>query len=190
MSNTPMQQIADTSIYLTYLVNYIITYGIAMSGSIVREIYMYKKDNVRISIIRAIVSSSICSVAMIAVSQYTTMHFSLYVFLTFIFGLFGYNIIDVLLNAKYLALMMKNIMKELGNPVLKGVSNGIDEIKKEMKEDKKDEDTKDKDNSKKEESAPKEDKDIKENPFEEFTKEELLEQIRKLEAMQKEKETK
>lgn len=188
MPNTPMQQLVDTTIYLTYLVNYIITYGIAMSGSVVREIYMYKKENVRISVIRAIVSSSICSVAMIAVSQYTTMHFSLYVLLTFVFGLFGYNIIDVLLNAKYLALMMKNIMKELGNPVLKGVSNGIDEIKKEMKEDKKDENKKNEDNSKKEEPVP--EKPPKENPFEEFTKEELLEQIRKLEAIQKEKEKK
>ena len=179
-------QIADSTVILTFVINYILTYSLAASGAIAREIYLFKKYNIKISLIRIVVGGGICSFTMIAISQYATFQFSIYAFLTYFFGMFSYNIIDFLMNAKYFALMIKNIMKELGNPILKGVSNGIDEVRKEQKEEaKKKEEQQDKkdDNKNPGENANNE---IVENLLGKFTREELLEQIRKLEEMHQE----
>ena len=187
-----VNQIADSTVILSYVLNYLLTYTLAASGAIAREIYIYKKHNIKISLIRIVVGGGICSVTMIAISQYTTFKFSIYVFLTYMFGMFGYNIIDFLMNAKYFALMIKNIMKELGNPILKGVSNGIDEVRKEQKEDaKKKEEQNNTDNSNNQQNNPDENASNSnpENPLERFSREELLEQIRRLEGIREETES-
>jgi DNA-directed RNA polymerase specialized sigma54-like protein len=99
-----------------------------------------------------------------------------------LFGLFSFNILDILLNVKYSAIVAKNIMKELGNPLLKGVSNAIDEVKKEKKAE--DEEKKEKEEKKenKQEEKKEDKQEDKPSTTVEYTKEELLEQIRKLEA--------
>jgi len=165
--------IADITVILSYLADIILTFIIAITGCASREIYNFKKNNIRISIFRLILGSTITSVLMVAVSQFTSFNFAIYSLLTFLFGLFSFNILDIILNVKYSAIVAKNIMKEMGNPLLKGVSNAIDEVKKEKKAEA------DKENKTSENS--KDDSNKTENATKEYTKEELLEQIRKLE---------
>lgn len=166
--------IADITVILSYLADIILTFIIAIVGCTSREIFNFKKNNIRISIFRIILGSTITSVLMVAVSQFTTFNFAIYSLLTFLFGLFSFNILDIILNVKYSAIVAKNIMKELGNPLLKGVSNAIDEVKKEKKAEE--------DEEKKAAEKPKEENSNEEKDVaKEYTKEELLEQIRKLE---------
>ena len=53
--------------------------------------------------------------------------------------MWGYHLINFILRAKYVAIFIKDILKELGNPILKGTANAIDEIRKEAKDDLKEE---------------------------------------------------
>ena len=171
--------IADFTSILSYLADYVLTFVIAVTASTSREVYNYQKSNIRISIFRIIFGAIITSSLLVAVSQYTEFNFAIYSLLTFLFGLFSLNILEILLNVKYTAIVAKNILKELGNPLLKGVSNAIDEVKKEKKAETEGE-KKEKEDDKKE---PKQDETTADgNTTVEYTKEELLAQIKKLEA--------
>lgn len=169
-------QIADTTVLLRYLADAILTFIIATTGCVSREIYNYKKTETQISIFRLLLGATVTTVVMVAVAQFTAFNFAIYSLITFLFGLFSFNMLDIILNVKYSAIVAKNILKELGNPVLKGVSNAIDEVKKE----KKDEIKKEEEKQKKEEERKNKEVSIQRDHTE-YTKEELLEQIRKLE---------
>ena len=158
--------IADITSILSYLTDCILTFVIAITASTSREVYNYQKSNIRISIFRIIFGALITSILMVAISQYTEFNFAIYSLLTFLFGLFSLNILEILLNVKYSAIVAKNIMKELGNPLLKGVSNAIDEVKKEKKAE--NEEGKKKENDKDE---PKQEEPVVKNTAD-YTKEE------------------
>ena len=181
----PLKQITDASVLLSYVINLFLTFIIAIVGAFVREIYNYKKQGLSISIIRLLASGIITSVVMVAVMQHTEMNFAIFSLITFFFGMWAFSVIDILMNVKYIAIIVKDVIKELGNPIFKGTANAIEDVRKEIKEEKKAEKEKGQDKEKKE--------DVKEEPknetppapkepsVEEFSKEELLRQIRKLE---------
>lgn len=191
----PLKQIADTTLLLSYVTNFFLTLIIAIAGAFVREIYNYKKSTTKVSIGRLLSSGSLVSVVMTAVVENWEINFAVFALITFFFGMWAFSIIEILMNAKYIAIVCKDVLKELGNPLLKGVSNSIEDVRKEMKEEKKDK----KDESKPEEQNKQSEEKDKHQPEEErrhpdnsmpevttipegVTKEELLKQIRKLES--------
>lgn len=203
----PMKQIADTTTLLSYAINVSLSFIIAIAGAFVREVYHYKKNNTLISVFRLITSALLTSVIMTAVIETMEISFAVFALITFFFGMWAFGAISVLMNAKYIAIAAKDVLKELGNPLLKGTANAIDDIRKEMKDEKKEK----KEEEKKEDDKNGEDKtqenkeqddsnnnveDKKEKPEKDsstnngvihisddnISKEELLRQIRKLES--------
>lgn len=183
----PLKQITDASVLLSYVINLFLTFIIAIVGGFVREIYSYKKQGVHISIIRLLASGIITSVVMVAVMQHTEMNFAIFSLITFFFGMWAFSIIDILMNVKYIAIIVKDVIKELGNPIFKGTANAIEDVRKEMKEEKKAAKEKGQDKETKEDETKEKEETNDETPpatkprVEEFSKEELLRQIRKLE---------
>ena len=201
----PMKQIADTTTLLSYAINVSLSFIIAIAGAFVREVYHYKKNNTLISVFRLITSALLTSVIMTAVIENMEISFAVFALITFFFGMWAFGAISVLMNAKYIAIAAKDVLKELGNPLLKGTANAIDDIRKEMKDEKKekkekeedDKDDKDKSeenkeqddsNSNVEEKRAKQENDSSTNngvihiSDDNISKEELLRQIRKLES--------
>ena len=186
----PLKQIADSTLLLSYVTNFFLTLIIAIAGAFVREIYNYKKSAIKISIGRLLSSGSLVSVVMTAVVENWEINFAVFALITFFFGMWAFSIIEILMNAKYIAIVCKDVLKELGNPLLKGVSNSIEDVRKEMKEEKKDK--KDEPESKPEENDKHQSEEERRHPNnsmpevttipEGVTKEELLKQIRKLES--------
>ena len=182
-------KIADSAILLSYMANFSLTFVIAIVGAFTKEVYNYKKNTIKISLLRVLASALICSVVMTAVVEYILdIPFGVFVLISFFFGMWAFSIIEMIMNAKYSAIVIKDILKELKNPLLKGTANAIEDIRKEMKEEKKEKDKKDQEAKKNE--PPKEEKKEEKVEEESLTQEEedkivtseLLEQIRKLEA--------
>ena len=190
----PLKQIANSTLLLSYITNLFLTFIIAITGAFVREVYMYKRHNVKLSIFRLLGSGILVAVANTAIIENVDIQFSIFSLMTFLFGMWAFNIIEILMNVKYIAIVTKDILKELGSPLLKGTSNAIEDVRKEMKEDQKDkkekEDTKDKDkkddsskeNNETEHLRAEDKKDKKLTVPPDISNEELLKQIRKLEA--------
>ena len=132
--------LADANILLMYASNFCLVYLMCVAGSITREVYAYKKDSgqtFRIS--KILLSALLATVIMLAVIEYVDLPFPVLGMICYFFGMWGYHLINFILRAKYVAIFIKDILKELGNPILKGTANAIDEIRKEAKEDLKEE---------------------------------------------------
>ena len=163
-------QIADTAILLGYISNLSLTFVIAICGAFTKEVYNAKKSHSRISILRLIASSLLCSIVMTAVAEYIeSINFGVFALICYIFGMWAFPVIDLLMNTKYIAIAVKDILKELKNPLLKGTANAIDDIRKEIKEENKEKekkaaDNKDKPEEKKEEPPKEEDNSPKRKP--------------------------
>jgi len=195
----PLKQIADSTLLLSYITNLFLTFIIAITGAFVREVYMYKRHNVKLSIYRLLGSGILVAVANTAIIENVDIQFSIFSLMTFLFGMWAFNIIEILMNVKYIAIVTKDILKELGSPLLKGTSNAIEDVRKEMKEEQKDKQDKEESKDKKEDVKDKKEKSSNENNENEhhrsedkkdkkitvppdISNEELLKQIRKLEA--------
>jgi hypothetical protein len=109
-----------------------------VAGSITREVYAYKKDSgQKFRISKILLSALLATVILLAVIEYIDLPFPVLGMICYFFGMWGYHLINFLLRAKYVAIFIKDILKELGNPILKGTANAIDEIRKESKEESK-----------------------------------------------------
>ena len=153
-------QIADPAILLGYISNLSLTFVIAICGAFTKEVYNAKKNQSKISILRLIASSLLCSIVMTAVAEYIeSINFGVFALICYIFGMWAFPVIDLLMNTKYIAIAVKDILKELKNPLLKGTANAIDYIRKEIKEEKKEKkaaEDKNKPEEEKKEEPPKE----------------------------------
>ena len=184
-------KIADTAILLSYIANFSLTFVIAIVGAFTKEVYSYKKNTEnKISMLRLLASALLCSVVMTAVVEYVLdIPFAVFVLISFFFGMYAFYAIEMLMSVKYLAIAIKDILKELKNPLFKGTANAIEDIRKEIKEEKKDKEKKEQEAAK---NPPKQNEEKKEEKVEEkpLTEEEeaqiinaeLLQKIRKLEA--------
>ena len=184
--------IADSTTLLSYVTNLCITLTIAIAGGFTREVYNYKKNNNRISIFRLIASALLSSVVMTAVAEYTDIKFGVFVLITYFFGMWAFSVIDIVMNAKYIAIAIKDVFKELKNPLLKGTANAIEDIRKEIKEEKKEKEAKEKEDSKAKEKVEEKEIPVQKEVIPEPSQltpeedqklldQELLRQIRKLE---------
>lgn len=140
---TEVKFLTDANSLLMYGSNFCLVYLMCVAGSITREVYAYKKDSgqtFRIS--KILLSALLAAVIMLAVIEYVDLPFPVLGMICYFFGMWGYHLINFILRAKYVAIFIKDILKELGNPILKGTANAIDEIRKEAKEDLKEEENK------------------------------------------------
>lgn len=135
---TEIKLLVDMNYLLMYASNFCLVYLMCVAGSITREVYAYKKDNgQKFRISKILLSALLATVIMLAVIEYIDLPFPVLGMICYFFGMWGYHLINFLLRAKYVAIFIKDILKELGNPILKGTANAIDEIRKESKEESK-----------------------------------------------------
>lgn len=135
---TEIKLLVDMNYLLMYASNFCLVYLMCVAGSITREVYAYKKDSgQKFRISKILLSALLATVIMLAVIEYIDLPFPVLGMICYFFGMWGYHLINFLLRAKYVAIFIKDILKELGNPILKGTANAIDEIRKESKEESK-----------------------------------------------------
>ena len=128
----------DISLYilLDYIYHYTLTFFICLLGAFIRDCYdTIVKDNVKIMISRIMISSLFASVLICAIDSVIKVKFSIYVFLALFCGIWGFNILKLILNSKVVLSTIKNIFKHISSPITKGISDTITEMKEEDKKD-------------------------------------------------------
>ena len=130
-----MQDISSY-IILDYIYHYTLTFFICLLGAFIKDCYdTMVKNNIRIKISKILISALFSSVVICTVDSYMNMNFPLYVFVSIFLGLWGFNLLEIILNSKIVLVAMKNIFKHISNPISKGISDTITEIKEEDKKD-------------------------------------------------------
>ena len=127
----------DISLYilLDYIYHYTLTFFICLLGAFIKDCYeTIVKDNVKIMISRILISSLFSSVVICALDSFVNVKFSLYVFISLFCGIWGFNILQLILNSKVVLSAIKNIFKHISNPIAKGISDTITEIKEDKKD--------------------------------------------------------
>ena len=123
-------------ILLDYIYHYTLTFFICLLGAFIKDCYdTIVKDNVKIMISRILISSLFGSVVICAVDSFINVKFSIYVFISLFCGIWGFNILQLVLNSKVVLSTIKNIFKNISSPIAKGISDTITEMKEEDKKD-------------------------------------------------------
>ena len=129
-----MQDISSY-ILLDYIYHYTLTFFICLLGGYIKDCYdTIVKDNAKIMISRILISALFGSVVICAIDSFIHVKFSTYVFISLCCGIWGFNILQLVLNSKVVLSTLKNIFKHISNPIAKGISDTITEIKEDKKD--------------------------------------------------------
>ena len=137
----------DLQIILSYAFSFLLIFIMAFVGSLCKEIRDKNITNeAKIRIVHVIISSIFISIIICAINSYMPMKFPLLVLTSFILGMWSTKIFDVVFNFKLMFIIIKNIFKQLSNPVMKGAGEAMQEIQDESNKKKSsDKDDKEKD---------------------------------------------
>lgn len=111
-----------------YIYQYSITFCICLLGSFVKDAYDTIVNKTPIRIIRILISTLFSAFAMCALYSSFPTNFSVYVFLSFFSGLWGFTLIQFAMNFKIIFVIFKNIFSEVSGPIFKGIGKGMQEI--------------------------------------------------------------
>lgn len=128
----------DISLYivLDYIYHYTLTFFICLLGAFIKDCYdTIIKNNIRIKISKILISALFSSVIICTIDSYIDMRFPTYVFISIFLGLWGFNLLEIMMNSKLILIIIKNIFKNISHPISKGISESITEIKEDDKKD-------------------------------------------------------
>lgn len=113
---------------------YVFIFIICLLGAFIRDIADTYKNKTTINIKKIISSSLICSLILTAIMDYiTNISVSLYVLICFFTGLWSLNIIDYVMNWKFVKRVIGRILGSVKNNVANSVAATLDEIDNENK---------------------------------------------------------
>ena len=122
----------DINLYivLNYIYHYTLTFFICLLGAFIKDCYdTIVKNSIKIKISKILISALFASVIICTIDSYLCMSFSLYVFVSLFSGLWGFNLLELILNSKVVLIAIKNIFKHISHPITKGISDTIIEMK-------------------------------------------------------------
>ena len=122
----------DISLYiiLNYIYHYALTFFICLLGAFIKDCYeTIVKNNTKIKISRVLISALFSSVVLCAIDSYIDIKFSIYVFISVFFGLWGFNILEIILNSTIVLNIIKNVFRNITSPITRGISDTITEIR-------------------------------------------------------------
>lgn len=135
----------DLQIILSYVFSFLLIFIMAFVGSLCKEIHD-NANEAKIRIVHAIISSIFISIIICAINSYMPMKFPLLVLTSFVLGMWSTKIFDVVFNFKLMFIIIKNIFKQLSNPIMKGAGEAMQEMQDESNKKKSsDKDDKEKD---------------------------------------------
>lgn len=116
------------------------TFVFCLFGSIVKEYISFKntkKDSNNkkfFNIGKSIIVAAFSTIMMCAATEYIDFHIGIYVLLSMLLGLWGYDIIMCLINENLLRNFLSSLAKHVTNPLLKSVAESTSETIKEDEE--------------------------------------------------------
>lgn len=122
------------SILLEYLYRkFITTFIICLIGAIVRE----SVNTVRLNMINAkkmVASVVVASAIMCAFADHMKIPFSIYTIACLIVGIWAQPILKLILNTKFMIKLLAHVASSMKDPLMKSITNSIDELEEEQDE--------------------------------------------------------
>lgn len=126
----------SVAILLEYIYNkFLVTFVLCMVGSLIKETMLLSKKYKKINITKVIMSSLFSSCIVCGLVDYVSMTFSIYSIVCILFGMWGYQLLLLFLNA--------NFMKKLVSVILHNITGPLSKYAKDLDESLKDENDKD-----------------------------------------------
>lgn len=125
---------------------------IAALGSFCNEtMIVLRTPGKKLSPLKILIPSIFNAFLLCAINDYFKVSFQIYMFICFFMGMWSYHIMKAFTNLRFVAIILKAILKAFKDPISKGIIEAVDEIDKIKEQEKTDTDTKDKPNNDKEE---------------------------------------
>ena len=125
---------------LSFVLKVLIFFIIGFSGSLLSDVWYYKRDKQPINIAQDIIVGLFFAMLINVLDIFFTFDTRVLVGVTFFLGIFGIDLLGLILQPKFLILFIKNFFAELkGNPAAKALSSTIKDYKQETKEEKEEE---------------------------------------------------
>lgn len=118
----------SVSILLEYLYKkFVVTFIMCLIGAFLRESVKTVKQT-KLNTRKTLASAILASVLMCALIDYISIPFSIYTVLTIITGMWSHTLLNLLLNVKIMKVLLKNIFKNIKDPVMQGLSDTMEEL--------------------------------------------------------------
>lgn len=126
----------SVTVLLEYLYNrFLVTFILCMVGSFIKETMVLSKKYKKINIKKVILSGLFSSCIVCAVVDYVSMTFSIYSIVCVLFGMWGYQLLLLFLNANFMKKFASVVFRNVSGPLSK-YANDLDEsLKEENKKD-------------------------------------------------------
>lgn len=127
--------VISIGVLLEYLYSkFIVTFILCLIGAIVREtMNTVKLDAMNAK--RMISSVVLASALMCALADNVKVPFSLYIIICIIAGLWSQTILKLIMNTKFMIIVLRKFATNIKDPLLKSVSTTIDELESEHESD-------------------------------------------------------
>ena len=121
------------TILLEYLYKkFVVTFILSLIGAFIKETFKTTKMK-KMEPKKMLASAAFSSVLICAFVDYMTIPFGIYVAVTIIVGMWGYQILSVVLNANFMKKFVYNFFKNSSNAIAKSVSETMENTEEEKK---------------------------------------------------------
>lgn len=123
--------IISFGILLEYLYKkFVVTFILCLIGAFIKETMNTAKLN-KLNATRTLASAVLASALMCALIDYVKIPFSIYAVITIVAGIWAPTLLKLIMNINFMKTLIKNIFKNMKDPVVKGLSSTIEELDKE-----------------------------------------------------------
>lgn len=116
----------------TLLLDYIyhrfaITFILTMLGVVIRIMMSNVKSKKKVSIGKVLASTMFSTILMCAIGELVPFAFTVYVLICVIAGMWSMKIVTLGLDSKFMTTFMSKYLKNIAGPVVKSISDALDE---------------------------------------------------------------
>lgn len=120
------------TILLEYIYSkFLTTFIMCLMGSFIKETVLLSKKYKKIHISKVLLSGFFSSIIVCVIADYIEMPFSVYTVVCVLFGMWGYPLIQLFLNANFIKKLLAIVLKNVSTPLSKyaeDLSESIEEI--------------------------------------------------------------
>lgn len=120
--------IITIGILLEYLYKkFVVTFILCLIGAFIKETMNTVRLN-KLNATRLLASTVLAAALMCALIDYVKIPFSIYAVISIVSGIWAPTLLKLILNITFMKTLIKNIFKNIKDPVAKGLSNTIEEL--------------------------------------------------------------
>ena len=114
---------------------FIVTFILCLIGSFIKESIGGTTKPTRLNPLKILVSALFASILMCAVVDYIDLPFSIYALIAVVVGIWSPQLVQTVMNAKFMKRFTRNFFKQVSDPIAKAAVAAAEELDKENKDE-------------------------------------------------------